>query len=96
MDLADCRKEVDLIDAKLLLLLEERAVAIKQIGVLKTRAGLPIVDSEREEAILQGITRELDDKLPIDSAVRIFRAIIRESRLIQKAEYLPDLEKIGR
>ena len=83
MKLEDWRNEIDSIDAEIARLINRRASVAKKIGVLKATAGLPIVDGDREEAILRGVCAKNQGILEDESLVRIFRQIIRESKLIQ-------------
>jgi chorismate mutase len=75
--LGDLRAELDALDARLVLLLKERAEVIQQVIQRKQSAGLGPVDSEREEQMLTQIAAQaasvgLDPQI----ATRILRAII--------------------
>jgi len=83
MKLEDWRNEIDSIDTEIVRLINKRAEIAKKIGVLKLTAGLPIVDGDREEAILLDICGKNQGELTDESLIRIFRQIIRESRQIQ-------------
>ena len=83
MNLEDCRKEIDAIDAEILSLLNKRAEAAGKIGVLKAKAGLPIVDLDRESEVLRRVSQANDGILANDSIIKIFRRIIQESRQVQ-------------
>ena len=83
MKLEDWRNEIDSIDTEIARLINQRAGVAKKIGVLKAKAGLPIVDGDREEAILRGVCGKNEGVLKDESLVRIFRQIIRESRQMQ-------------
>ncbi len=83
MKLEDCRKEIDAIDAEILLLLNKRAEAAEKIGVLKAKAGLPIVDSDRESEVLGRVSQTNGGLLANDAVIKIFRRIIQESKQIQ-------------
>lgn len=83
MKLEDWRNEIDEIDGQIVRLINRRADIAKKIGVLKTTAGLPIVDGDREKAILRGVCGKNQGVLADESLIRIFRQIIRESRQIQ-------------
>lgn len=83
MNLEDCRKEIDAIDAQILSLLNKRAEAAGKIGVLKAKAGLPIIDLDRESEVLRRVSQANNGILADDSVIKIFRRIIRESRQIQ-------------
>jgi chorismate mutase-like protein len=83
MKLEDWRKEIDSIDARIVRLVNQRAKVVQKIGVLKATAGLPIVDSGREDAILRNVITRNQGVLTNEAIVRIFRGIICESRRIQ-------------
>lgn len=83
MKLADCRREIDSIDAEILSLLNRRAEVAEKVGLLKAKAGIPIVDLDREDEILHKILRGKKGLLEDDSIVKIFCQIILESRHIQ-------------
>jgi chorismate mutase/prephenate dehydratase len=83
MKLDEWRDEIDAIDAEIVNLVNRRARIAQKIGILKAKAGLPIVDLEREEAILRNACAHSKDVLENDSIMRIFKRIIQESRQIQ-------------
>ncbi len=83
MNLDECRKRIDDIDTQVLLLLNQRAKTAKHIGLLKAKAGIPIVDDEREAKILQKVSRDNSGELSDEAAARIYRQILLESRRIQ-------------
>lgn len=83
MNLSECRKKIDSIDTEILSLLNRRAEVAKYVGLLKARAGLRIIDHEREAMILQKVSRENPGELCDDAAARIYQQILRESRQIQ-------------
>ena len=75
--LGDLRAELDALDARLILLLKERAEVIHQVIERKQASGLGPVDLKREEDMLANFAEQarsagLDPKV----AVRILRAII--------------------
>lgn len=85
MKLEEKRKRIDEIDARVLALLNQRTAVAREIAMLKTRAGLPIVDGERELDILRRLaflnTGEIDDA----AVSRIYEVILDESRRIQSS-----------
>ena len=83
MKLDEWRNEIDEIDAEIVDLINRRARVAQKIGILKAKAGLPIVDLEREEAILRNACARNQGVLENESIVRIFKRIIQESRQIQ-------------
>lgn len=83
MKLEDWRNEIDAIDQEIVRLINQRAGIAEKIGALKTTAGLPIADHDREEKILRGICDKNPGVLTDESLIRIFRQIIGESKRIQ-------------
>ena len=85
MSLGDLRTQIDDIDEQLVSLLHRRADIAHEVGTIKAKAGLPIVDREREGAIMRKIM--MPSRSSIDAAViaRIYGEILLESRRIQQA-----------
>jgi chorismate mutase len=83
MKLEDWRKEIDSIDREIVRLVNRRAKIAREIGVLKAAAGLPVVDETREDEILRNAAARSKGILKREAIIRIFRALIRESRNIQ-------------
>ena len=85
MKLEDCRKVIDSIDTEILGLLNRRADLSRLIGLMKTSAGLPIVDQAREETVIRRIVRENPGEIADTALVSIYREILDESRRIQSS-----------
>ncbi len=85
MKLDDCRKVIDEIDSEILILLNRRANLSQRIGLMKTGAGLPIVDETREDTVIRRLIRENPGDLGDAALASIYREILEESRRIQKA-----------
>ena len=83
MRLEESRKLIDEIDTEIVALLNRRAELSRQIGHLKTRAGLPVVDTDREEVVLRKIVRDASGEIDPSSLTRIYREVLKESRRIQ-------------
>lgn len=83
MKLENLRIEMDKIDGEIIRLLNERAKIARKIGVVKAQAGLPIVDLDREEAILRRACAGNGENLTSDALERIYKRIITESRRLQ-------------
>ena len=82
MTLEQKRRDIDEIDTEILTLLNRRAEVVRELGQIKIRAGLPMVDWGREaEVIRRAGSRAVS--LGDDSANRIYRAILREARQIE-------------
>jgi monofunctional chorismate mutase len=82
MTLEERRKDIDNIDAEILVLLNRRAEVVRELGQIKMRAGLPMVDWQREAEVIQRAARNGGGKKD-ESADRIYRAILREARQIE-------------
>jgi chorismate mutase len=86
MDIPGWRKKIDEIDRKLVELLNERARAAREIGLLKQNTQMPIYEPDREKAILEHV-REINHG-PISHAdlVAVFERIIGIMRRMQQDE----------
>ncbi len=78
------RKQIDLLDAELLRLVNERAVIANELAAIKKDSGLPVYDGEREQQILDRVCEENQGPLESQSIASIFRCIIRESRRVEE------------
>lgn len=83
MKLENWRKEIDLIDGEIIALLNRRARAAKEIGKIKARAGLPIIDLERESEVMHNIISVNQGVLHDWQLATIYQKILDESRQIQ-------------
>lgn len=85
MKLRDVRKQIDLMDEKILQNMAERIRLVKILKVLKNHSGLSIEDKSREEKVMKHFLQR-GKKLGIAKTfiVALFKLIIRESKRIQK------------
>lgn len=85
MKLEQIRKEVDVIDEKILLLLHKRFALIKKIRLIKKKQNLPIQNKNREKEIIDRIIKK-SQQLHTNKhlLINIFKKIIEESKRIQK------------
>ena len=79
------RNEIDRVDDDLLRLLNERAHYAIEIGLEKRRLGMPIEVPEREARIIRRMIEANYGPLDADSIVRVFEAVIAESRIAERA-----------
>ncbi len=93
MTLENCRSKINEIDAQIVKLLNQRAETVTEIGRLKIKAGLPIIDLDRENQILRSVCRKSCGAFEDDSIVKIYRLIIQESRQLQVKTMEKMLEK---
>ena len=83
MSIQDRRAEIDAIDLELLRLLSRRARLAVKVGESKRTAGLSIGDRTREREVIERVRRANTGPLDNQAVVRLFRCIIRESRLVE-------------
>lgn len=84
MDLSDWRDKIDVVDRKLIELLNERARCVLAMAPLKKRAGVPIYEPKREEKVFENIAAHNGGPLGPEAVRRIFERIIDEMRSIQR------------
>jgi prephenate dehydrogenase len=83
-DLVEVRDLIDDVDRRLVELLLQRHDLAKRAGHIKRRDGKPVRDPVREDALLEqraGWAR--DGGLDVDGTIRVFRAILEQSRAYQ-------------
>jgi len=82
--LAECRRQIDAVDRKILNLLNERTRIVEEIGSLKQKLSLPIYEPKREDEVFRNVTSQNPGPLSEDALKRIFERIIDEMRTIQR------------
>ncbi len=82
MNLNEMRKEIDLVDAQIVKLIDRRAQIAVRIGTLKAKAGIPVIDRSRETEVIMRTCGDRGDDFG-RSITEIFRTILKESRTIQ-------------
>jgi chorismate mutase len=89
MDIADWRTKIDEIDSKLVELLSQRAHAAHEIGKLKSVAGMPIYEPDRERWVFTNAKSLNKGPLSNRDLLRIYERIIDVMRQIQREEIGP-------
>lgn len=82
--LADCRKQIDAVDLKIVDLLNERTEIVHRIGRIKRQFALPIYEPKREDQVFANVTSHNPGPLTAEALKRIFERIIDEMRTIQQ------------
>jgi chorismate mutase len=82
--LAECRHQIDAVDLKLLVLLNERTRIVEEIGRIKQNLSLPIYEPKREDQVFHNVTSNNKGPLSAEALKRIFERIIDEMRNIQR------------
>lgn len=80
------RQKIDDYDDQLLDLLIKRFSVSKEIGVIKTASGLEIGDPNREQEIINRLSKNLKGKLNKDDITAIFSPVYQISKKMQKKE----------
>lgn len=78
------RADIDKIDSEITLLLEKRLDLAKQIGAIKSQSGVQILDEKREEKVLEHILENIHNSSLVPAMMRIYEAIMDESKDVQK------------
>ena len=85
-ELAQCRGEIEDLDRRLIGLLADRVALGKRTAALKTAAGLPILDPQREaEVIRRAVVTAREHDLPIEAVREVFWHVVGLSRRAQEA-----------
>jgi chorismate mutase len=86
--LAECRRKIDILDLKLLALLNERTRIVEEIGRIKHSLSLPIYEPKREDQVFANVISHNPGPLSPEAVKRVFERVIDEMRNIQKDKML--------
>ena len=92
MELLSLRQKINKIDLKILILLNERAVVVKDVGKIKRGKKLPVYNAQREMEVLQIVQKNNQGPMSNESIENIFKMIIFECRKMQ-TEFLMSEEE---
>lgn len=90
-DLNVIRQEIDQVDQELVALLEKRMALVSQVAAYKRATGKPILDTNREDAVLQKAANRVEDKAFEQTIVNTFADIMKNSRDYQAKQLDNDL-----
>jgi chorismate mutase len=82
--LAQCRDSINIVDLRILQLLNERTSIVENVGRIKKQAAMPIYEPRREDEVYRNVTANNPGPLSNDAVRRIFERIIDEMRKVQK------------
>ena len=82
--LYDCRSRIDVVDRRIVALLNERTRIVEQIGKIKGHTQMPIYEPKREEQVFANVMDSNPGPLASEAVKRIFERIIDEMRVVQK------------
>lgn len=83
MDLVEIRKEIDQIDVDLITLLEKRMALVSQVALYKRQTGKAVLDTRREQVILDKVANSVHEKQYEESIIQTFSDILKHSRAYQ-------------
>ncbi|PRY82318.1 chorismate mutase [Alkalibacterium olivapovliticus] len=78
------RKEIDEIDQELTTLFEKRLETVLKVGEYKKTHDLPILDSSREEAVIQKNTERLNNKAYEQELSDFYKALMTITKETQQ------------
>lgn len=84
MDLNDIRKDIDIIDAQLVELLETRMTLVTQVATFKKMTGGRVLDNSRELIILDRVAARVSEADYTETIVNTFKDILKNSRAYQE------------
>ncbi len=82
--LSGCRERIDEVDRRLIVLLNERATVVEEIGRIKGEAAMAVYEPKREDQVFANVAANNSGPLSHDAAKRVFERIIDEMRKIQR------------
>lgn len=83
-NLKEYRKEIDLIDEEIITLFERRMDVVRKVGEYKKENNLEILNSKREEEVIEKNINNLKNKKYKDAGRKLFEKIMELSREIQE------------
>ncbi|MBF0430404.1 MAG: chorismate mutase [Fibrobacteria bacterium] len=83
MEIENNREQIDVLDKKILDLLNQRARHVVAIGQYKRANNMPVFDAKREQNLLSKIKDLNPGPFSSEAVEDIFKAIIKESRELE-------------
>jgi len=83
-DMRSLRKKIDLLDKRIVRLLNKRAKYADEIGRVKEKLGLEVYSPEREKQVIENVSKENPGPLTDDAVGRVYERIIDESRRLER------------
>ena len=83
-ELSQCRAEIDAIDAQIVALFEKRMQVSRDVAAYKHAHQMNILDTSREQLVLQSRAAQATDDALRQPVVTLFREIMRLSREEQR------------
>lgn len=86
MNLEELRQKINQIDDELIKLLEKRMELVSKVAVYKLKTGKAVLDSKREETILNKVAETVESPVYKDAVVNTFTDVMKHSRAFQERQ----------
>jgi chorismate mutase len=86
LGISEWRKKIDVLDERLVQLINERAQAAIAIGDLKHNSSLAVYEPQREQAVFEHVRRVNAGPLPDSEMQHIFERIMDVMRSLQRRD----------
>ena len=86
MNLEEIRREINQIDDELIKLLEKRMDLVSKVASYKLETGKAVLDSKREETILNKVAEAVESPVYRDVIVNTFTDMMKHSRAFQERQ----------
>ena len=83
-DIKKLREQIDKVDRQILKLYEERMEIVKAIGEYKRQHDLPAYDAAREDAKLESVFEQIENKEYADGAAQLFITLMQAGREMEE------------
>ena len=80
----ELRQQIDDLDEEIIQLLKKRMGISKAVGKLKEKLDIPVEDKNREDEIIDRLTKQTGRNLSEEQLIRIFTAVFKSSKQVQK------------
>lgn len=84
-ELEQARQSINRLNAALVKLLEERFTAVTQVNHYKEEHHLPVLDAQRETAVLKQVEAAVADPQKAPFIAAVFEEIMHQSRAYEEA-----------
>lgn len=84
MNLEELRQKINQIDDELIKLLEKRMGLVSKVAAYKLETGKAVLDSKREETILNKVAEAVESPVYKDVIVNTFTDMMKHSRAFQE------------
>ena len=83
-DLETLRREIDETDAEICALLSKRFAVVREIGEVKKKKGLPVLNESREKAVLEKVRSRALSESEENALAEIYKTIMTEAKKLEE------------